>query len=126
MKRRSLLFANLALPFASAHAEGELQVIYIGGGDCPYCRSWKNKYKDDWRASPLYGRVRWIEVESAMLQHAYRDQYWPSDLRPIRDQLPEKSGVPRFLIVKNGRVVSNEVGANRWTATLATLQKLLG
>lgn len=130
MKRRaffvSAVVASATAAAPIARADGELQVFYIGGGDCPFCRSWKNKYQTAWRESPMYRQVKWIEVEAVMLRHAYRDQYWPADLKPVRDQLPEKSGVPRFLIVKDGKVVANELGANRWPAILAELKKRLG
>jgi hypothetical protein len=40
--------------------------------------------------------------------------------------LPRKSGTPRFLVVRNGRVVSNEFGVSKWLNTMAELRKLLG
>jgi hypothetical protein len=46
--------------------------------------------------------VTWIEIEAPHLARAYDDTYWPASLRPIRDQLPRKSGTPRFLIVRDG------------------------
>ena len=44
----------------------------------------------------------------------------------VLDQLPRKSGTPRFLIVQDRRVVSNEFGTGKWATTLADLKKLLG
>ena len=43
------------------------------------------------------------------------------------DQLPRKSGTPRFLIVRDGKVVSNEFGGgDSGRTTMADLKKLLG
>ena len=39
---------------------------------------------------------------------------------------PRKSGTPRFLIVTDGKVVSNGFGVSKWMATMADLKKLLG
>ena len=41
-------------------------------------------------------------------------------------ELPRKTGTPRFLIVSDGKVVSNEFGTGRWAATMADLKKHLG
>src|SRR6478609_5424623 len=116
MNRRAFVFASLAasvapaLVMSTAHATGNLQVIYVGGQDCPPCRRWATTYKDSWLASPDFGRVTWYEVEPPHLKEAYQQRHWPEALRPVLAQVPRKSGTPRFLIVADGRIVSNEVG----------------
>ena len=127
MNRRALLFAALVastIP-AAAHAASDLAVVYVGGWDCPPCIQWKNTQKAGWLASPEFHEVTWIEVDAPKLKEAYQERYWPGELKPILDQIPRKSGTPRFLIVKDGRIVSNEFGGNRWVATMADLKKLL-
>lgn len=127
MNRRAFVFASLAastLP-ALAHAASDLKVVYIGGWDCPPCTTWKNTQKAKWLASPEFHQVTWIEVESPKLKEAYQARYWPGDLKPILDQIPRKSGTPRFLIVKDGKLVSNEFGGGQWSATMSDLKKLL-
>lgn len=125
MERRSFLLALLLAPFLSsaAAAAAPLTMIYIGGWDCLPCAAWKRKYKAEWMASPEFKRVKWIEIEAPHLTEAYDDAYWPDDLRPIRDQLPKKVGTPRFLIVRDGKVVSNHFG--KWPNTFADLKRLL-
>jgi hypothetical protein len=127
MIRRTFIVAGLAgsaLPSA-AQAAPPLKVIYVGGLDCPPCTSWKNKHKADWLASPEYSRVTWIEVDAPKLKEAYQERYWPGDLKPILDQLPRKSGTPRFLIVRDGKIVANEFGGGQWSRILAELKKQL-
>ena len=128
MNRRAFVFASLlaaAMPEAG-HAASDLKVIYVGGWDCPPCTQWKNTKKAAWLASAEYRQVTWIEVESPRLKEAYQERYWPGDLKAILDQLPRKSGTPRFLIVRDGRVVANEFGGSKWTVIMADLKKLLG
>lgn len=128
MNRRAFLFAAVAvsaIPVA-AWAASDLKVIYVGGWDCPPCTQWKNTYKGRWLASPEFPKVTWIEVDPPKLREAYQERYWPGDLKPILDQLPRKSGTPRFLIVRDGTVVSNEFGVSKWTVVLADLKKILG
>ena len=71
------------------------------------------------------GKITWIEVDAPKLKEAYQERYWPGDLRPILDQLPRKSGTPRFLIVRDGKVIANEFGSSQWTKVLAELKKQL-
>lgn len=132
MNRRALVFGPLAfgpvavgLLSATAHAAPTVKVVYIGGWDCPPCMQWKNAYKAEWLTSPEFQRVQWIEVESPRLKQVYEERFWPGDLKPILDQIPRKSGTPRFLIVRKGKIVSNEFGVGRWSATMADLKKYL-
>ena len=127
MNRRAFLFAGFAAPIVcTARAAQPLEVIYVGGWDCEPCSRWKNAYKAKWLASPEFQRVTWIELEAPKLREAYQERYWPGPLKAVLDQLPRKSGTPRFLIVKDGRVVSNEFGGSKWLNTMAELRKLLG
>ena len=131
MNRRAFLIAGLLastspLLFGPARAAADLMVIYVGGWDCPPCTQWKNTQKARWLASPEYRQVTWVEVESPKLREAYKERYWPADLRPVLAQLPRKNGTPRFLIVRDGKVVSNEFGTGGWAPTVADLKKELG
>ncbi len=131
MIRHAFLIASLLasisplMAFGPARAASDLTVIYVGGLDCPPCSEWKNTQKARWLASPEYKKVTWVEVESPKLREAYKERYWPADLRPVLGQLPRKSGTPRFLIVRDGKLVANEFGTGRWAATVADLKKEL-
>ena len=131
MNRRALLFTGLATPLAlpglarPVLAAGRIQVVYVGGFDCPYCTVWKNQYKAGWVESPYYKQVQWIEVDVPHLREAYQTQYWQGELAAIREQLPRKSGTPRFIVVRDGKVVSNELGVNKWEETLTRIRTLL-
>lgn len=113
----------LSVPAAAA---GRIQVIYVGGLDCPYCTVWRKEYMKDWAASPWYRQVEWIEVDVPHLREAYQQRFWTGELEPIREQLPRKSGTPRFIVVRDGKVVSNELGVNRWEDTVSRIRTLLG
>ncbi len=128
MNRRAFLFAGLALPAAwdGAQAASEVHVIYVGGWDCPYCTMWQNKYKAEWLASPEYSRVAWIEVDPPHLREAYEERYWPGELKAVLDQIPRKSGTPRFLIVSKGKLVFNDIGVNKWERAVKALKNVLG
>ena len=128
MNRRAFLLAGLLSPaiLAPAHAASDISVVYVGGQDCSFCTMWQNRYKAAWLVSPTFAQVRWVEVDPPHLRDAYRERHWPTALRPILEQVPRKSGTPRFLIATEGRIVSNQLGVNNWEVTLADLKNLLG
>ncbi len=127
MNRRALLLAGLlaSMALGPVQAASEVKVIYVGGWDCQPCSNWKNQYKAAWLASPEFGKVTWVEVDPPKLKEAYQERHWPGDLKPILDQLPRKNGTPRFLIVRDGKIVSNEFGTNKWTQTMSDLHQIL-
>jgi hypothetical protein len=128
MNRRAFVFASLAASLAAgtARARSTPLVMYVGGQDCPPCRRWTAAYKDRWFASPEYRQVSWYEVEPPHLREAYQERHWPEPLWPVLAQVPHKSGTPRFLIVVDRRIVSNEIGVSRWLRTMAELRTILG
>ena len=127
MNRRDFLFAGGTLPLlsATALAAGRIQVVYVGGWDCPYCIVWKNEYKKGWVDSAYYKQVEWTEVDVPHLREAYQERYWQGELQAIREQLPKKSGTPRFIVVRDGKVVSSELGVNKWESSLSLIRTLL-
>ena len=131
--RRRLLGAAPALALGPslvmprvASAAGNVLVIYIGGWDCPYCVVWKNENKASWLASDLAKKVRYVEVDPPRLKQAYEQRHWPEDLLPVLAKIPSKSGTPRFLVVKDGKIVANEFGAGKWPKALDASKKAVG
>ena len=129
MNRRAFLFAGLVLATlveAADAATADVEVIYIGGKDCPYCEMWQDQYKAQWLRSPEFKQVNWIEVDVPHLREAYEERDWTGELKAVLDQIPQKNGTPRFLIVSKGKIVFNAAGANQWERTLRALKNVLG
>ena len=125
MNRRGFVAGGLlaAAVAAPAAAQSANTVVYVGGWDCGPCTVWTRDKKPAWLASSEFKRGRYIEIDSPRLKEAYQDQYWPADLRPIRDQLKNKWGTPRFIVAKDGLVVSSEWGSGEWDRAWAAIQK---
>jgi hypothetical protein len=125
MIRRTFIAASLATATAVPVAQGAagIQVIYIGGSDCPNCTKWKNQYKADWEASPDFKKVKWVMVDPPSLRQAYNSRNWPDDLKPILEKLPQKSGTPRFLVIKDGAIIANKDGVASWLTILGIVKQ---
>ena len=129
INRRLLLVAGLLgstslIAPGLARAEARLTVVNVSAWNCPYCVKWTNTYKADWLASAEHGKVRYVEIESPTFKQAYAEKYWPDDLKPLLKQIGG-TGTPRFLIVRDGGIVSNQAGLNRWAFVLDDLRKML-
>jgi hypothetical protein len=129
MDRRAFLLGSLLATTAlsSVEAASVIQVIYVGGWDCPWCTVWKRDSKAAWLASPESKRVTYTEIDSPKLREAYQERFWPGELKNVLDQLPRKSGTPRFIVVRDGKVISNQFGSSpgSWQTAYADLKKAL-
>ena len=78
------------------------------------------------RSSPEFARVTYREVTSPTLFDVLKDQYWPDELRPYRDRLDRKTGVPLWLIILNDEIVERGFGISQWqSAILPKLKSLM-
>jgi hypothetical protein len=128
MDRRAFFLASLGLPLAAATARGapDVELIYVGGWDCPYCTEWKNQHKAEWLASAEHTKVKYVEIDVPHLREAYQARYWPGELGGVLAQVPSKSGTPRFLIVRDGKLIDNGFGGSAWPHTTRRLRELVG
>ena len=109
-----------------ALAAAGVMFVYVGGWDCPYCTVWKNEQKAKFLASDVGKHVRIVEIDVPLLKEAYQERYWPEEMRPVLAQVPRKSGTPRFLVVKNGKLIANAFGNNEWPRAVEAMRKALG
>lgn len=126
MNRRAFVLGSMAgfgflKPAFSQSAP--LTVIYIGGQDCPSCKQWKGQYKAKWESSPEFKKVKWVAVDPPSLLTAYDPANWPDDQKAILAKLPAKSGTPRFVLVKDGAIISNHSGVRGWQPIFVDIQK---
>jgi len=129
MQRRGLVLAGLLSVATLSQSSAQQQpvtVLYVGGWDCSFCRAWKSNSKAAWLASPQFSKVKFVEIDTPKLKDAYETRNWPEQYRPILAQLPKKFGTPRFVVVQDGKVVSNEEGTGEWDRTMTKIRELVG
>lgn len=104
----------------------DIVVVYIGAEDCAPCRQWQGGMGAEFRASNEFRHLRYREVESPKLFQLLNDEVWPADLRVYRQRIDQTMGVPMWLVVLNGEVVTQGFGAGQWAKTIMpTLRQLL-
>lgn len=129
MRRRHLLATPLLIAAASWPAQAAddlLMVIYIGGKDCGPCVLWRTYSYPKWRASPEYGRVRYVDIEPDSLRDAYKSAHWPDGLGSIRSAVSHIRATPRFVLARGRKVILTDIGGAGWQNVYAATRHALG
>ena len=111
---RALAAALLFLASACALAGGNVEVIYLGTNDCPYCRHWEAARKPELLASPEGKAASYREVHGETLRKPIEAAHYPADLKWVAEQIGPSRGVPRFVLVVDGKVVLNVMGTEAY------------
>lgn len=111
---KTVLAALLALFSALAVAGTDIEIVYLGTDDCPYCRYWEAARKPELLASPEGRAARYHEVRGRTLREPIRESHYPPELKWVYDQVGPSRGVPRFLLAVRGRVVLNVAGTEAY------------
>ncbi len=106
-------FAPSFGPTPLAASQSGVTVIYISAWNCPPCFVWDRDDKPKWVASPEYKLVNFRIVEVPAYQHITYKPNWPEDLEWVRATL-KRSGAPRYLILKDKKVLLNTHGLRGW------------
>jgi hypothetical protein len=113
---RALLAALLVLAGAVAHATVRVEVVYLGANDCPFCRHWEASRKHELLASPEGKAAAYHEVHGDTLRRPIEAKHYPAELKWLGEQLGPQRGVPRFVLVVDGRVALNVMGTEAYQA----------
>jgi hypothetical protein len=103
---------------ARTQESGDITVLYVGADDCPPCRVWQNAEGAAFRASPEFSRLTYREVKSPTLYDVLNDENWPDDLRRYRDRSDHRAGVPMWMVIARGNIVSRGFGPTQWRQSI--------
>lgn len=112
--------------FPSKPAAKDVMLVYVGAENCAPCDTWQQGPGDAFRRSADFGRLIYREVKSPSLFDVLKDENWPEDLRSYRRTIHPGAGVPLWLVIADGRLVTQSFGATQWkAAVLPTIKSLL-
>jgi hypothetical protein len=104
----------------------DVMLLYVGAEDCGPCRRWQRADEPGFRTAPEFSRVTYRAIKSPSLLDILRDEYWPDDLRPLRERIRNGAAVPLWLVVADDVVVQQAFGESEWRgAVLPKLRALL-
>lgn len=85
-----------------------IQLVWMGGDDCPPCAAWKRQELPKFLATPEGQSIRVIEVHKPIRSGVPALEALPPEVRPHKAQLDEASagraGSPQSALIVNGKV----------------------
>jgi len=121
-----MLFAIRQLGGLEAERPKAVTLLYVGAENCGPCVVWQRGDGAAFHHAPEFAHVSYREVKSPTLFDVRKDENWPADLIVYRQAIGERSGVPLWLIVADGKIVMQGSGLTQWRqAVLPRLKALL-
>ena len=109
--------------FAGSAGAASRTIVYIGADDCQPCHMWEATFQRSFAARCAARGVAFRAIHVATLRNIRDTRYWPNDLRPLLSRIPDRSGTPHFLAVRNGEVIVNVHGISSYQREIATLME---
>lgn len=101
----------------------EILIVYVGAQDCPPCLTFKARRYPVWIKSAEYKHVIYRELSFPSYKRTDEDNYWPKDLRWVRENAFARRGAPRWIVSVDGRIIANQRSWGRQTYPL--IQRLV-
>jgi hypothetical protein len=102
-----------------------LDFFYLATDDCPYCRRWEARTKDEFLASPEGRVLNFVHVKGRMLREPIAAQHYPPGYLWAYDQIGPSRGVPRFVLAMDGKVVLSSFGLHEFESSFRPAVKAL-
>lgn len=112
------------LASGGTRAASRIELVHVGARECPYCTVWRRRDLPALKASPMFARMSFTEIEPRRIRDACIPRSWPQRLQPILQSLPLPDGTPRFLILRDGVLYASFLGD--WQHAVAELRRLTG
>lgn len=98
-----------------------IAVLYLSAYNCPPCWSFNGTVERDLANAGLTGKVDQRTLKFATYAYTNGDSYWPPEYRWVRDVTFTRGGAPRLIVIADGKVLANHLGAGRWRSELMPL-----
>lgn len=96
-----------------------IELVYFGTDDCFYCQHWEAARKPELLKLLSGRRARLVEVRGETLEKPITGRHYPADLQWLYRDLGELRGVPRFVLVVDGKAVLRVHGTSNYSETMA-------
>lgn len=106
------------------HADRPVTLIYVRSSACPFCRQWENFVEPEWARSAERSRLSYRVLDFPHFSDITSDRRWPEDLRWVRDELRLTRGTPRFILVKDRKILASYFGTRSWESEMVPTIRL--
>ncbi len=117
-KSFATLFICLATLSASSHAQSpsapRIQVVYMGGADCPPCVFWRAHEFPKLASTEIFKSIRFTIVDKLIRSGVPPKFFLPQEAKPLKEKLDFASngmtGSPHTVILVDGEVFDYRFG----------------
>lgn len=95
-----------------------IEVIYLGTDDCFYCQHWQAARKPELLALLRGRQARLVEIKGDTQDQPITARHYRPEQQWLHRDIGDVRGVPRFLLVVEGKVVLRVHGTSNYTAIL--------
>jgi hypothetical protein len=114
------LFPTFAQAAKPAPATLVIDIVHMGGNDCPPCVEWRRTELPKLQAAPEFKTIRFTHVTKSVRSAVPPALFFPSEVKHLQPVLKEASngisGSPQQAILVNGKVVDYWFGAGKGEA----------
>jgi hypothetical protein len=106
-----------------------IDLVYLGGPDCPYCRAWEAKELPKLRAMEEFKHIRFTHVLKKIPEPVPPPAELPAHLKPMYGEMirltKNRGGSPQFVLLLDGVVVRGGFGTSSYHALLPVMTELV-
>ena len=123
------LFATAVAAHAEVRPDSIIDLVYLGGPDCSYCRAWEAKELPKLRNREEYKHIRFTHVLKTIRQPVPPPAQLPAHLEPMYDQMVRMTGgrvgSPQFVLLLDGVAVRGGFGTQAYHELLPAMTELV-
>lgn len=124
-----LVFAYAQIMQVGVKRDSVIDLVYLGGSDCPYCRAWEANELPRLREMPDYQHIRFTHVSKVIRSPVPDKSRLPAHLAPMHDEMIRqtggRSGSPQFVLLVDGRAVDGGFGTQAYHRLVPTMSELV-
>ena len=123
------LCAGPAAAQTKAGPDSIIDLVYLGGPDCPYCRGWEAKELPKLRQMAEYPHIRFTHVLKTIKQPVPPAAVLPAHLKPMYGEMVGKTrgrgGSPQFVLLLDGVAVHGGFGTQAYHNLVPLMTELV-
>lgn len=125
----AILFLAAACAHANARPDSVIDLVYLGGPDCRYCRAWEASELPNLRKMEAFRHIRFTHVAKRIPEPVPQPAQLPAHLKPHYDQLMRQTGgrrgSPQFVLLLDGVAVGGGFGTSAYFDLLPLISELV-
>ena len=123
------LFATAVAAQVGVRPDSTIDLVYLGGPDCRYCRAWEAKELPTLRKMEEFKHIRFTHVLKKIPQPVPQPAELPAHLKPMYDQMIRQTrgrvGSPQFVLLLDGVAVHGGFGTQAYHQLLPVMTELV-